>query len=191
MPGIGGRELADRLTQARPELRGQADQPLAERIIEAIRQLRDSGYGPSVVFVPLDPAIWSPLAADVTYRRADQKQLQLKGVPAYLLRFVRAQIAGVLVISLPALSAPHILIIDAQKALAGPEDFDPDGTDLQITILERDPTETRAELLREEIMLDEQTLTERLNERLQQLVVLGSAELVYKVIDPAAIRIIG
>jgi hypothetical protein len=178
-------------SQARPELRRHADQPLAERTIEAIRQLRDGGYEPSVVFVPLDPTNWSRLAADVTYRRADQRQLQHKGVPAYLLRFVRARIAGVIVISLPALSASHVVIIDAQKALAVPEDFDPDGADLQITVLERDPTETRAELLREEIMLDEEALTERLDERLQQLVVLGSAQLAYKIIDTAAIRIIG
>jgi hypothetical protein len=111
-------------------------------------------------------------------------------VPEYLLRFVRARIEDVVVVSLPGFEASSILVIDAARTLAVPAEFDPSGEDLEIALVERNPAEVETQLVTAHLDISDERLAELLDEQLQQLVVRASAHLAYEVADPAAMRII-
>jgi hypothetical protein len=163
---------------------------LAERVINAIRGLREADYDPSLVLTPSTHAIWSRLAVDTTELTRGRERLRNAGVPEYLLRFVRAAIEGVIVISLPAFDASNILVIDAHRALAVPAEFDPSGEDLEIALLERTPAELESELVSGEPDISDERLAALLEEQLQQLVVTASAKLAYEIADPDAMSMI-
>jgi hypothetical protein len=163
---------------------------LAERVIRAVRGLRAADYQPSLVLTPSAHAIWSRLAVDTTALADERERLRKAGLPEYLLRFVRAAIEGVVVISLPAAELGNILVVDAGRALAVPAEFDPSGEDLEIRLAEHDPAELESELASADPTMSDETLAALLEEQLQQLVVLASADLAYEVADPRAIRMI-
>ncbi len=163
---------------------------LAERVIRAVRGLRAGGYQPSLVLTPSTHAIWSRLAVDTTALADERERLREAGVPEYLLRFVRASIEGVVVISMPAAEPMSILVVDASRALAVPAEFDPSGEDLEVSLLERDPAELESELAARDPTMSDETLAALLEEQLEQLVVLASAHLAYEVADPRAIMMI-
>jgi hypothetical protein len=163
---------------------------LAERVINAIRGLREAGYHPSLVLTPSRHAVWSRLAVDTTELAGERRRLQIAGVPEYLLRFVRATIEGVVVISLPAFETSSILVIDAGRALAVPAEFDPSGADLEIVLLERNPAELESELVGGDPDMSDETLAAELEEQLLQLVVTASAALAYEIADPGAMSML-
>lgn len=163
---------------------------LADRVIEAIRGLRAAGYRPSLVVTPEAHGIWSRLAVDSTERGSERERLRLAGLPEYLLRFVRARIEDVVVVSVPGFEASSVLVIDAVRALAVPAEFDPSGEDIEIVLVERNAADVETELVTGHLDISDERLAELLDEQLQQLVVYASAQLAYEVADPAAMRII-
>lgn len=177
-------------TGPREEAQPVERRAVAERVIEAIRGLRAAGYQPSLVVTPEAHEIWSRLAVDSTERGSERERLRVAGVPEYLLRFVRARIEDVVVVSAPGFEASSILVIDAVRALAVPAEFDPSGEDLEIDLVERNPAEVETELVTAHLDISDETLAGLLDEQLQQLVVHASAHLAYEVADPAAMRII-
>jgi len=196
-----GRQVAAAETAHILGLLGEALQPaeeeptaerraLAERVISAIRGLREAGYRPSLVLTPSAHGIWGRLAVDTTELASQREHLRDAGVPEYLLRFVRAAIEGVAVISLPAFEESSILVIDAGRGLAVPAEFDPSGEGLEIALSEPNPAQVESELAREDPDMSDEALAELLQEQLQQLLVSASANVAYQVVDPRAMRMI-
>jgi len=163
---------------------------LAERVITAIRGFCEVGYHPSFLLTPTTHAIWSRLAVDTTELVGKREGLRSAGVPEYLLRFVRAAVEGVVVISLPAFKGSSIFVIDAVRALAVPAEFDPSGEDLEIALVERNPTEVERQLVDVDPDMSDERLAALVEDQSQLLLVVASANLDYEIADARAMRMI-
>jgi hypothetical protein len=162
---------------------------LANSVSAAIDELRETGYRPSIVVAPASHAIWSRLAADRDLS-AVRERLSTIGVPEHLLRFVRAAIDGMPVLVPPQLTTPGILVLDAAQGLRVPALFDSTGDDLDVRLIEQDTATVEQQLARENPTVSDESLATLIEERLQELVVLASAEFNYQAADARAIRVV-
>jgi len=161
---------------------------LANRVMEAVAALLETGYAPSLVIAPGQAAVWSRLQIDPN-REEIRRKLAERGVPRHLLRFVQAGIDGVPVLALRGLVLPAVIVVDSTRGFAVPGEFAIDGGDLDVTLLEPDAAAVEQELA-EDTEIEQRAVGFELEQRLQQLEAQASAELRYGVADPDAIRFV-
>jgi hypothetical protein len=178
--------IVQKLGPQRPTV-SEVSAGIAMQVIEIIEALRESGYAPSLVIAPGYAAVWSRLQMDAD-REGLRHKLEQQGVPKHLLHYVQAGIKGLPVLASRGLTS-SIIVIDAERGLAVPSSYSPDGRDLDVTVIEPDAAAVEQELA-ENPAVEQSAVGYQLEQRMQQLDVSAGAELAYKVVDPDAIKLV-